>query len=133
MGPSGVVRGGVVGAPAYSRGSQSWSNCGEGGGEVGESRYKRRACVSNWEGDELHCSPVLLEGSNEGGVFLGFSGEFVFAAKVPTKSDLDDDDDAEIIVEGDRVRGEGVWYPHGVDKVWGGAMSGGVKLMCLLR
>ncbi len=84
MGLGGVVRGGVVVAPACSCGSESLSNCGEGDDEVGESRCKRRACLSNWEGDELHGSPVLLEGRDEGGVFLGLSGEFVFAAKVPT-------------------------------------------------
>ncbi len=76
MGPGGVVRAGVVLALACSRGSQSWSNYGEGGGEVDESRCKLRACVPNWESDELHFSPVLLEGRDEGGVFFGLSGDF---------------------------------------------------------
>jgi hypothetical protein len=111
VGPGGVVRVGVVVGHACSRGSQPLSNYGEGGGGVGDSRCKRRVCVSNREGDELHCSPVPLEGRDEGGVFLGLGGVCVFAAKVRTESDIDNDDCAKFLVEGGRVRGGGVRYP----------------------
>ncbi len=110
MVPGGVVRVGVGGSSAGSCSSRSWSNGGEGGGEVGESRCKRRAGVSNWEGDEIHCSPMFLEGRDERGVFLGLGGELIFATKVSTESNLDDDNGAEFLVEGVRVRVGGVGY-----------------------
>ena len=71
MGLGGVVRVGDEGAPAGSCGLHSGSNCGEGGGEMGESRREGGTCVSYWEGDEFDTSPVSLEGRDERGVLLG--------------------------------------------------------------
>ncbi len=68
------------------------------------------------KGDELHISPVSFEGRDEGGVLRGLGFEFGVAAEVPAKSDFDDDEGAEALVEGGRVRGGGggVKYPSGV-------------------
>jgi hypothetical protein len=79
MGRGGVASVGVVVALVGSCGLHSWSKGREGGGEVFECRCKRRAGVSNWEGDELHLSLLFLEGRDEGGVyFLGFGCKFIF-------------------------------------------------------
>ncbi len=63
---------------------------GECGGEVGEGRLECRACMSDGEGDEIHCSPMFLEGRDEGNVLNDLGFEFVFTSQVPTESDLDD-------------------------------------------
>jgi len=44
-----------------------WMDGKELGREVVECRYERGADVSDWEDDELHPSPVFLEGRDEGG------------------------------------------------------------------
>ncbi len=46
--------------------------------------------MSDGEGYEFHCSPVFLEGRDEGDVLVGLGFEFVFTSQLPTKSDLDD-------------------------------------------
>jgi len=48
-----VVCGGDAIAPASSCRLHSWSNCGEGGGEVGKSRQEGSPGVSDGDGDEL--------------------------------------------------------------------------------
>ena len=53
----------------------------------------------NGEGDEPHCSPVFLEGRDEGDVLVDLGFEFVFTPQVPTKSDFDDNESAEFLVE----------------------------------
>ena len=115
MGLGGVVRVGVSDAPAGSCGSRSKSNGGEGGDELGQRPCERHSCVAYREGDELHMYLVSLEGRDEVGVLRGLSFEFGVAAEVPAKSDLDDAEGAEALVEGGRVRGGGVGYPSGVD------------------
>ncbi len=81
------------------------------------------------KGDELHMSPMSLEGRDGGGVFRGLGLELGVAAKVPAKSDFNDDEGAEALIEGGRVRGGGVMYPSGVYKVRRCSMSGGVELL----
>ncbi len=51
------------------------------------------------------------------------------AAEVPAESDLDDDECAEFLVEGGRVRGGGVGDPSRVDEVWRRSMAGDVELL----
>ncbi len=67
------------------------------------------------KGDELHMSPVSLEGRDKEGVLRGLGFVLGVADEVTAKSDLDDDEGAEALVEGGRVRGRGVRYPSGVD------------------
>ncbi len=55
--------------------------------------------MSDGEGDALYCSPVFLEGRDEGDVLVGLGFEFVFTPQVPTKSNLDDKESAEFLVE----------------------------------
>ncbi len=74
-------------------------------------------------------SPVSLEGRDEGGVLRGLGFELGVASKVPTISDFADDEGAEALVDGGRVRGGGVRYPYGVDKVRRSSMSRGVELL----
>ncbi len=74
-------------------------------------------------------SPVFLEGRDEWGVLRGFGIELGVASEVPVKSDFDDDESAEALVEGGRVRGGGVGSPSGVYKVRRCSMSGGVELL----
>ena len=81
------------------------------------------------KGDELHMSPVSLEGCDEGGVLRGLGFELGVAAEVPAKSDFNDDEGAEALVESGRVRGGGFRYPSGVYKVRRCSMSGGVELL----
>jgi hypothetical protein len=52
----------------------------EGGGEVAYGSREYSARVADGEGDELHPSPVILEGRDEGGVFIVF---FSILAKQP--------------------------------------------------
>ncbi len=81
------------------------------------------------KGDEFYMSPVFLEGYDERGVLRGFGFELGVAAEVPAKSDFDDDEGAQALVEGGRVRGGGVGYPSGVYEVRRCSMSGGVELL----
>ena len=94
-----MVRDGVDVAPGGSCALHARASGGECGGEVVEGRRECRACMSNGEGDELYCSPVFLEGRDEGDVLVGLGFEFVFTPQVPTKSDLDDNESAEFLVE----------------------------------
>ena len=79
--PGGMVRDGVGVAPGGSCALRTRVRGGECGGEVVESRLERRACMSNREGDELHCSPMFLEGRYVKGDVLDDLGfEFVFTS-----------------------------------------------------
>jgi len=64
---------------------------------------ERGACVSDWESDELHPSPLFLEGHDEGGVFLCLLRELDVAAEIFAEADLDDGEGALFLVEGGRV------------------------------
>ncbi len=55
------------------------------------------------------------KGRDEGGVLCGLGLMFGVAANVPAESDLDDNECAEALVEGGRVRGGGVRDPSGVN------------------
>ena len=129
MGLGGVVRGGVGDATAGSCGLHSKSNGGEGGHELCERPRERHSCMAYQKGDELHMSPMSLEGRDEGVLLRCLGFELGVASKVPAKSDFDDDESAEALVEGGRVRGGGVKYPSGVYKVRRCSMSGGVELL----
>ncbi len=107
----GVVRVGIGNAPAGSCSLLSRSYGGEGGDELCQRPCERRSCVAYWEGDELHMSPVSLEGRDEGGVLCGLGFVFGVASEVPAKSDFDDDEGAEALFEGGQVRGGGIRYP----------------------
>ena len=72
----------------------SWADRGEGGGEVVEGLCKRRARVVDGDGDKLHPSPTLLEGRDEGGVFLSLLRVFVVASEVPGEPNLYEDENA---------------------------------------
>jgi hypothetical protein len=76
-------------------------------------------------------SPVSLEGHDEGGVLRGLGFKLGVASKVPAKSDFDDDEGAEALVEGGRVWRGGVRYPSSADNVRRCSMSSGVELLDL--
>ena len=88
--------------------------------------------MADWEGNELHPSPVSSEGLQEAEVFLVFLLELNITAKVPAEADLDDDEGAFFLVDGGRVGGGSVWYPSCIDEVWCSAMSGFKPQMGLL-
>ena len=67
MDPSILVRGKVDNAPNGSCLLHVRAGGGEGGGEVIEGLVKRGARVADGEGDELHPSPVFLEGRDRRG------------------------------------------------------------------
>ena len=96
---------------------------------MGESRREGGTCVSYWEGDELDLSPVSLEGRDDGGVLRGLGFKLGVAAEVPAKSDFDDDEGAKALVEDGRVRGGGVRYHYGVDKIRRYSLSSGVEFL----
>ncbi len=85
-----VVRVGVGVASVGSCRFRSRSNGGEGGDELAHRSCKRHPRVAYREGDDLHMSPVSLEGRDEGGVLRGLGFVFGVAAEVPAKSDLVD-------------------------------------------
>jgi hypothetical protein len=124
-----MVRVGVGDAPIGSCGLRSRSNGGEGGDEMCQRPRERHSCVAYRKGDELHMSPMSLEGRDEGGVLRGLGFELGFAAEVPAKSHFDDDEGAEALVEGGLVRGGGVRCPCGVDKIRRCSMSSGVEFL----
>ena len=80
--------------------------------------------MADWEGNELHPSPVSPEGRQEGEIFLVLLLELNIAAKVPTEANLDDDEGAFFLVDGGRVGKGSVWYPACIDEVWCCAMPG---------
>jgi hypothetical protein len=57
-------------------------------------------------------------------VLVGLDLAFFFTSQIPAESDLNDDESAEFLVEGCRVRGGGVGYSPGVYEVRGCAVSG---------
>ncbi len=71
MCPRDVVRGGACGASDGSNLPHDGANNGESGGKVFKDPCECGARVADGEGDELHPSPVVPEGRNEGRVFLG--------------------------------------------------------------
>ena len=93
---------------------------------MSERSRECHSCVADGEGDELHASPVFLECREEGSALRGLGLEFGVAADISTESDFDDDEGAELLVEGGQVRGGGVGYPPGIDQVRCCTMPGGV-------
>jgi hypothetical protein len=85
--------------------------------------------VAYRKGDEFHSSPVSLECRDERGVLRGLGFALCVAAEVPAESYLDDDEGAEALVEGGRVRVRGVRYPSSVYKARRCSMFCGVELM----
>jgi hypothetical protein len=61
---------------------------GEGDCEVVEGPFKRDARVPDLDGDKFHSSQVLLEGRDEGGVFLGLLCVLVVTAEISAKSNF---------------------------------------------
>ncbi len=94
-----MVRDGVDYAPGGFCAFHTRASGGKSGGEVVEGRRECRACMSDGEDDELYCSPVFLERRDEGDVLVSLGFEFVFTSQVPTKSDLDNNESAEFLVE----------------------------------
>jgi hypothetical protein len=72
----------------------SWADRGEGGGEVVEGPCESRARVTGGDGDKFHHPPDLLEGRDEGGLFLGLLRVFLFASEVPGEPNLYEDEGA---------------------------------------
>ncbi len=117
MAPSVVVRGGAEGAPASSYSLNSWSDGGEGGGEVFEGLGECGARVANGKGNELHPSPVFSESRYEGGVLLGLLVELSVGAEVSAKADLDDDEGALFFFKRGRFGRGSVRDPSRVNEV----------------
>jgi hypothetical protein len=63
--------------------------------------------VADGKGNKLHPSPVSSEGRQEWGVFLGLLLELIVASEIHAETDLDDDEGAFFLVEGDRIGGGG--------------------------
>jgi hypothetical protein len=55
---------------------------GEGGCDALLGLDERDIHVSDENGDDLHFPPILLQGLDEGGVFLGFLGNLLVATEV---------------------------------------------------
>jgi hypothetical protein len=85
--------------------------------------------VAYREGYELHVSPISPEGHDERGVLRGLGFKLGVAAEVPAKSNFDDDEGAEALVEGGRVRRGGITFPSGVDEIRRCSMSSGVEFL----
>ena len=81
------------------------------------------ARVADGDGHEYHLPPQRLEGVDEWGVLCGLLLKPLVAPEVLSESDLEDDEDALLSVEGVLVRRRGVRYSFGVDKVGVGALS----------
>jgi len=79
--------------------------------------------VSDGDGDELYFSPVLLEGRDEGRLFLGLLCEFVIASEVSAKFDFYEDECEPHLVDIVQIRVGGGWNYFGVDDVWRCAVS----------
>jgi hypothetical protein len=80
--------------------------------------------VADREGNELHPFPILFEGRDEGGVFLGLLVDLDVAAEVPAEADLDNDEGAQFPIERGRIGGGSVWDPSCMDEIRWCAMSG---------
>ncbi len=121
-----MVHDGFDVAPGDSCALHARASDGECGSEVVEGRRECSACMSDGEGDDLHCSLVFLEGRDEGGVLVGLGFEFVLTSQVPTISDLDDNESAAFLVEGGRIWGGRVGYLPGVNEVRRCAVTSGM-------
>ena len=80
--------------------------------------------MSYGESDKLYCPPMFPELPDEVDVLGGLGLAFFITSQIPAESDLNDDESAEFLVEGCRVRGGGVGYSPGVYEVRGCAVSG---------
>ncbi len=78
---------------------RSWSNRGECGGEVVEGLCECCTRVPDGNGDEFHPPPMSSEGRNEGGVLIGLLRVFLLASWVSEKSNLDEDESAQLLVD----------------------------------
>ena len=88
------VRVGLRGARAGASMVHSWADHGECGCEVVEGPCERCTRVSNGDGDEFYSSPMLLDGRDKKGVFLGLLRVFLVASEVPGEPNLCEDEDA---------------------------------------
>jgi hypothetical protein len=69
---------------------------------------------------------MFPEFRDKGDVLVGLGFAFFFTSQVPTKSDLDDDEIAQFLVEGCRIWEGGVGYPPGIDEVRCCAVTSGM-------
>ena len=74
-------------------------------------------------GHEFHLPPHRFESGEEWDVVGSLLLKPLLTSEVLAKSDLKDDEDALLAIEGARVRRRGVWYSSGVNEVGGGAVS----------
>ena len=88
--------------------------------------------MSDVESDKLYCPPMFPELHDEVDVLVDLGLSFLFTSQIPAESDLNDDESAEFLVEGCRVRGGGVGYAPGVYKVRGCAVSGSMQSLGFL-
>jgi len=79
--------------------------------------------VADGDGHDFHLPPQRLESVDEWDVLGGLLLKPLVAPEVLAESDLDNDKDALLSVEGARIRRRGVRYSSSVDKVGGGAVS----------
>ena len=89
------------------------------------------AGVADRDCHEFHLSQYLFEGGDEWGVLGDLLLEPLVASKVLAKSDLDDNEGAELLVVGGRVRGGGVRYAARVDEVRCCSVAGKVEFLYL--
>jgi len=67
------------------------------------------ARVADGDGHEFHLPPHLLESVDEWGVLVALLLKPLVAPEILAESDLDNDENALLVVEGARVRCWGVW------------------------
>ena len=85
----------------------------------------REGCgrVADGDGHELHLSPHRFEGGDEWGVLGGLLLKTLVASELLAESNIKDDQDALLAVEGARVRPRDVRYSSSVNEVAGDAVS----------
>ena len=96
---------------------------GEGLSEMTLCLFEGGARVADGDGHEYHLPPQRLEGVDEWGVLGGLLLKTLVASEVLVESELKDDQDAQLAVEGVRVRRRDVRYSSRVNEVGGGAVS----------
>ena len=97
---------------------------GEGLGELGGGLFECCASVADGDGHELHLAPNSVEGMYEWGVLVGLLAAPLVASEVLAETDLEEDQDALLSVEGGQVRLGAVRDSSGVDEVGGCSMPG---------
>ncbi len=107
----------------FSFGGNGEADLGEDRRDVGRSVVGGSGGVANGDADELDASPRSSEGGEDGVILLGILDEFLLAAEVPIKADLEENEGAILAVEGVGVRSGVGWHSSGINDVRGGTRS----------